>query len=138
MHIGGKLFFDLRTGKSRIHGKGAFASEKISARKKIGSMGGTILSKKEARMKVREQESIALVELWNGKAIDASAETTALRYINHSCIPNTYLRTFNFHVEFYALRDIEPGEELTCNYGPTHHDGKKHCTCGAAGCKGFL
>jgi SET domain-containing protein len=79
-----------------------------------------------------------MVELWNGKAIDASAESNYLRYINHSCNPNTYMRTFNYHVEFYALRMINPNEELTCDYGETHHDGKKECRCGAPDCKGFI
>jgi SET domain-containing protein len=41
-------------------------------------------------------------------------------------------------VEFYALRDIEPGEEITVNYGETHHDGQLACRCGAPGCVGRL
>jgi SET domain-containing protein len=48
------------------------------------------------------------------------------------------MRTLGNHVEFYALRTIKANEELTCNYGPTHHDGKKECKCGALNCKGFL
>jgi uncharacterized protein len=41
-------------------------------------------------------------------------------------------------VEFYSLRKIMAGEELTCDYGPTHHDGKLKCRCGAINCRGFL
>jgi uncharacterized protein len=137
MYIKSDLRYKIKNAKSSIHGRGSFAVEKIPARKKIGSMGGQVLSKRKARQMVKEQGSISMVELWNGKAIDASTEK-GLRFINHSCSPNTYMRTFNYHVEFYALRTIKSGEELTCNYGPTHHDGKLPCRCGAKGCKGNI
>jgi len=83
-------------------------------------------------------ESIAIVELWNGKALDATINSNELRYVNHSCGPNTYMRVINNHVEFYALRDIQKNEELTCNYGLTHHEGTLPCKCGAKNCKGFI
>ena len=135
-----KVYYPLRLAKSNIHGKGAYALGVIPARKKIGSLAGVIISKRKARQKVKESnlESIAIVELWNGQALDATGESNEMKYINHSCGPNTYLRVNGFHVEFYALREILPGEELTCNYGPTHHDGKKVCKCGSGDCKGFL
>lgn len=138
MIIKGSIYFEVEIGKSKIHGKGLYAASKIPSRKKIGSLAGEIISKKEARAKAKENESISIVELWNGKALDASRINNSLRYINHSCQPNTYMRTLGNHVEFYALRSIKPNEELTCNYGPTHHDGKRKCNCGAPGCKGFL
>ncbi|HWI91716.1 MAG TPA: SET domain-containing protein [Flavisolibacter sp.] len=138
MLVKGSLYFDVVVGKSKIHGKGLYATKKIPARKKIGSLAGEIISKKTAREKAKLNESISIVELWNGKALDASNVNNELRYINHSCKPNTYMRTIDHHVEFYALRSIKPNEELTCNYGPTHHDGKKECRCGAPGCKGFI
>ena len=137
MQITGKVNFSLKIQKSNIHGKGAFALERIQAKKKVGSLGGTIISKKEARKKAKENHSISIVELWNGKALDASSDT-AIRFINHSCSPNTYMRNVGNHVEFYALRNISVGEELSCNYGPTHHDGTRKCNCGAEGCKGFI
>jgi uncharacterized protein len=138
MIIKGSICFDVEVGKSKIHGKGLYAISKIPPRRKIGSLAGEIISKKTAREKAKLKESISIVELWNGKALDASVINNKLRYINHSCHPNTYMRTLGNHVEFYALRPIKPNEELTCNYGPTHHDGKKECKCGAVNCKGFL
>ncbi|HPP84032.1 MAG TPA: SET domain-containing protein-lysine N-methyltransferase, partial [Rubrivivax sp.] len=44
----------------------------------------------------------------------------------------------NGRVEFYALRAIEPGEEITVDYGETHHEGRLACRCGAPGCRGAL
>ena len=136
--IQGCLLFPVRVDKSLIHGKGAYSVQSIPSKKKIGSLSGTIISKKEARKKASLLQSVSIVELWNGNALDASSVYNELKFINHSCQPNTYMRNLGNHVEFYALRSIRKGEELTCNYGPTHHDGKKECRCGAPGCKGFL
>jgi uncharacterized protein len=138
MVIKGSLYFDVAVSKSKIHGKGLYAMKNIPAKRKIGSLAGEIISKKLAREKAKLNESISIVELWNGKALDASTINNELRYINHSCRPNTYMRTLGNHVEFYALRSIKPNDELTCNYGPTHHDGKRKCNCGAPDCKGFI
>jgi len=138
MYIKGNINFPVKVSKSKIHGNGCYATANINAKRKIGSLAGKIISKQEGRLKVKNRTSISLVELWNGKSLDASEHSNELRYINHSCKPNTYMRTFNNHVEFYALRKIKAGEELTCDYGPTHHDGSKNCNCGAHGCKGFL
>ena len=57
--------------------------------------------------------------------------------MNHACEPNAFLRVVGdridgeCRIEVYALRDIEPGEEMTLNYGPhTHHEGGLKCNCG--------
>ena len=34
--------------------------------------------------------------------------------------------------------DIATGEEITANYGETHHEGQLKCRCGAPGCIGWL
>jgi uncharacterized protein len=138
MIVNGVINFPVKVAKSKIHGNGCYAATNIDAKRKIGSLAGKIISKKEGRLKVKNYPSISLVELWNGKSLDASEINNELRYINHSCQPNTYMRTFNNHVEFYTLRKIKTGEELTCNYGLTHHDGNRMCTCGANGCTGFI
>ena len=133
-----RLLYNLKVDKSKIDGKGAYAQETIPARKKIGDLGGVIISQREARRIANETKRVAIVEFGNGKALNASVNSNALRYINHSCSPNTYMRVLHNRVEFYALRNISDREELTCNYGETHHDGKLPCRCGAPGCQGFI
>jgi SET domain-containing protein len=130
--------FSLVNKPSKIEGTGAFALQKIPARKKIGNLGGEVISLREARRRAKAIKRVAMVEFGNGRALDASIHSNELRYINHSCRPNTYMRVAFDKVEFYSLRNINKGEELTCDYGPTHHDGKLKCRCGAEGCKGFL
>jgi hypothetical protein len=42
------------------------------------------------------------------------------------------------HVLFIALRDIQPGEEITIDYESTLHSDKKRCICGAPSCRGTI
>ncbi|MBV9957993.1 MAG: SET domain-containing protein-lysine N-methyltransferase, partial [Acidobacteria bacterium] len=42
------------------------------------------------------------------------------------------------HVLFFALRDKEPGEEITVDYIATLHPDTKRCTCGAENCRGTI
>ena len=132
------LLYPLQNKPSKIDGKGTFALQKIDARKKIGNLGGQIISLREARKRAAKTKRVAMVEFGNGKALDASINPNELRYVNHSCSPNTYMRVAYNNVEFYSLRNIKVNEELTCNYGATHHDEKLPCRCGAPNCKGFL
>lgn len=135
------LFYPLKVNKSRIAGKGAYTLAAIPAKKKLGNMAGEIISYKEAQKRVKKQpgNTLFMVEFDNEDiALDASINSNELRYINHSCDPNTYMRRAYQKVEFYTLRAIKKGEELTCDYGETHHDGKLPCRCGATNCRGFI
>lgn len=123
---------------SRIDGQGAFAGEAIPARRKIGEIRGESISVREARRRAKGAERIMIVEVSERRAIDAANSSDPLRFTNHSCQPNAVLRIRQGRVEFYAMRDIAPGEELTCNYGETHHEGRLACRCGAPGCVGRL
>ncbi|MFO1273559.1 MAG: SET domain-containing protein [Rubrivivax sp.] len=124
---------------SAIDGHGAFAAEAIPPRRKIGEIRGESISVAEARIRATRHERIMIVELSAKKAIDFSRSTDPMRFTNHSCKPNARLAIINGRVEFYALgRPIEPGAEITVDYGETHHDGRLPCRCGAPGCRGAL
>jgi SET domain-containing protein len=136
-----KLLYSISVRKSGIAGKGAFAGQRIPARRKLGNMQGEIITYKEAqqRLKARKGKVIFMVEFDNGDiALDPNITSNELRFINHSCEPNTYMRRAYRKVEFYSLRPIRKGEELTCDYGETHHDGKLACRCGKPGCRKFI
>jgi SET domain-containing protein len=123
---------------SHIDGQGAFAAEAIPARRKIGEIRGEAISVREARKRAKGVARIMIVELSETRAIDASRSTDPMRFTNHSCQPNAVLRIRQGRVEFYAMRDVKAGEELTVNYGETHHEGKLRCRCGAPGCVGRI
>ena len=58
------------------------------------------------------------------------------RYINHSCDPNTYVRTVMGERQVLVRRDIAPGEEITYDYCVNGGgDTVWQCHCGAARCR---
>jgi len=132
------IYYPVKVAKSKIAGKGAYAIQYIPARKKIGDLGGVIITMKEANKLIKNLKVINMVELDNDLALNASVNPNDIRFINHSCCPNTYMRVMKDRVEFYALRNIKKGEELSCDYGETHHEGKLPCRCGSKNCRGFI
>lgn len=133
-----QLRFRLMNRKSQIDGIGCFAAENIPARKKIGNLSGELITIREARKRIGKQRKYSIVEFEDGRALDASINSNELRYVNHSCAGNCYMRCSYGKVEFYAKKFIHSGEEITCDYGETHHEGKLACRCGAPGCKGNI
>ena len=130
--------FAVEVRNSAIDGQGAFAAEAIPPRLKIGEIRGESISVREARIRATRSERIMIVELSTRKAIDFSKSGDAMRYTNHSCRPNARLCIRQGRVEFYAVRPIRAGDEITVDYGPTHHEGRLACRCGAQGCIGRL
>ena len=126
--------FLLEVKSSFIDGQGLFAISSIPARSKIGELTGELISVGEARRRARRSRRIKIVELDHSTALDL-AEGNEFKYVNHSCSPNTFMRVYRRRIEFYALREISSGEELTCNYGETHHEGTLVCRCGSANCR---
>jgi len=131
-----KYAVDVRA--STIDGHGVFAAEPIVAATKIGEVRGESIPVQLARIRATRSERIMIVEVSSRRAIDFSGSTDPMRFTNHGCEPNARLAITQGRVEFYALRAIETGEELTVDYGPTHHEGRLRCRCGAERCRQWL
>lgn len=66
--------------------------------------------------------------------------------MNHSCRPNIALFFLGSNVKdprfqnvyFYALRDIEEGDELTFDYNYSNNMDKTLCLCGKRECKKYF
>lgn len=57
------------------------------------------------------------------------------RYVNHSCDPNTCVKDFCD----VAIRDIQPGEEITGDYTEDLPPGQEiSCQCGSPNCRGII
>ncbi|MCB0395918.1 MAG: SET domain-containing protein-lysine N-methyltransferase [Flavobacteriales bacterium] len=54
------------------------------------------------------------------------------KYVNHHCSPNTLCTAWGFDI---AVRDIEAGDELTCDYGLLNIESNMECMCGDPGCR---
>lgn len=58
------------------------------------------------------------------------------RAINHSCDPNSYVRTINGMRRVVAMRRIEKGEEITTDYAINgYNNGTFECHCGSKNCR---
>jgi len=56
------------------------------------------------------------------------------RYMNHHCEPNVRGVTPQFQI---TVRDVKPGEELTCEYAECNIDCLE-CRCNSPGCRGTI
>ena len=130
--------FDVAVQPSLIDGHGVFALEFIPPRLKIGEIRGEAITLAEGRRRAASLHRIMIVEISSKTAIDASGSTDPMRFTNHSCQPNARLAIIAGRIEFYALRAIAPGEEITVDYGETHHEGRLRCRCAAPNCVGAL
>ena len=131
------IYGSLVVRPSGIVGKGLFSATRIPRRAKIGEFEGEVIGLREARRRAKGRSIVAIVEL-ERHALDATASPRGFRFINHSCDPNTFIRCTPERAEFYARRAIAKGEELTTDYGESHHNGQLPCRCGAAKCRGFI
>lgn len=128
----------LRFKTSEIHGTGAFARSRVPRGTVVIEYVGERITKQESlrRCEANNQYIFALDDTWD---LDGSAAWNAARFINHSCQPNCAAENRAGKIEIVALRDLEPGEEVTFNYGFDLQDYREHpCRCGASGCVGFI
>ncbi len=108
--------------KSQISGKGVFSIKEITPEEKIAYFDGFEI----------EKETFYSLHL-EGKLIEP---TGSLRYLNHSCNPNSFFRGRYL----YAFRKIPAGEEITIDYCVTEQKIKNHfkCRCGSKICRDIV
>ncbi len=100
---------------SGIHGTGLFTSVKIPAGKIIMIIRGEVISGDECE---RREDLGNVYIFWNGDTYIDTAMTDNIKYINHNCRFNCDIIDRDEESLFLvAYRDIEPGEELTIDYG---------------------
>lgn len=100
-------------------GLGLFANRHFDKEDFLIEYKGPILSDEASDQKGGKY----LFKICKGKTIDGSPRSNLARYINHSHRPNCEpINEDDERIVIHALRDIEPGEELTYNYGKEYVD----------------
>lgn len=132
-----RLAHGLTVRKSPINGKGCFATVFFPGARKIADYAGERISNAEARRRAGRRV-LRICAINNRWSIDGSRGGNGTHYINHSCTPNAYMKSHYGRMQFYALRDILPGEEITVDYQSTLHPDTKRCSCGTLRCRGTI
>jgi SET domain-containing protein len=128
------LNYEVRSAPSAIEGTGAFAVMKIPSRAKIGEVTGEIISIRTARKRAKGSCKMCLIDVSDAHALDCT-RGNVLRFLNHSCRSNAFLRIVRNRVEVYSRRDIRKDEEITVDYGESSHSGGMKCRCGHRECR---
>ncbi len=136
--------------KSRIHGRGVFATRPIRKGACIIEYSGKVRPWPEATADEphdsKNPNHTFLFGLDNGvDVIDANFKGNAARWINHSCDPNCEARERKGHVYIHALRALRPGEELFYDYALVLDEPRTKklerdfaCHCGNPDCRGTM
>ena len=124
----------LEIKKSAIQGRGCFSNALFKRGRKIAEYTGERISNAEANHRA-QRRILRICAINNRWSLDGSKGGNGTHYINHSCEPNSYMKILYGHILFVALRDIQPGEEITIDYESTLHPNSKKCTCGSPLCR---
>lgn len=119
-----------RIGRSRT-GLGLFATEPIRKGKFIVEYRGRKLSN-EAAERLEAKGARYMYELNSRWTLDGSSRRNIARYANHSCRPNAESDVVRGRVIIRAIRNIQPGDEITYDYG---RDYFKNVLMEVGGCK---
>lgn len=138
-----------RVRRSKIHGRGVFATQPIRRGRRIVEYVGERVSHAEADRRYEDKaadDAHTFLFIVDAKTVvDAGVGGNAARYINHSCAPNCEAVITGGRIWIKSLRNIEPGEELHYNYrigrckdDPPDADEIYGCRCGAPRCRGTM
>jgi uncharacterized protein len=120
---------------SGIAGRGLFAVKPIAAGEVVAVKGGHIVDTPTMRaLPDRLQNSeLQIAEGLHLVAVTDEEYEPVMLFVNHSCEPNL---GFAGNVVLAAMRDVEPGEELTTDYAlfDTPADSME-CSCGTPSCR---
>jgi SET domain-containing protein len=131
---------------SPLHGRGAFATAPIRRGARIVEYTGERITHTEADARydddAMENHHTFLMIVNRRWVLDAAVGGNEARFINHSCDPNSEIVVERSRVFIDAVRDIEPGEEITYDYSYERESGDDEvaetrypCRCGAAKCR---
>ncbi len=134
--------------RSRIEGRGAFATRRIRKGQKVGEYTGERITHAVSDDRYEHKTARTYLFIIDSKiVIDADVGGNDVRFINHSCDPNCESQMDDDkRVFIYATRAIEPGEELAYDYRLQINPGEKlldeiadfPCRCGSPKCRGTL
>ena len=123
---------------SPIHGLGGFAKRAIPQGTRLVEYVGERISKGESLLRC-EQSNEYIFALDDKQDLDGNVAWNPARFLNHSCTPNCDAELQDDRIWIIARRDIQPGEEITFNYGYDLENYRDYpCRCGSPHCVGYI
>lgn len=101
--------------KTENKGLGVFAKKKIKKGTPIADYLGKVIKTEEYDLDL-DKKGLFLMYLTDEASIYPNLKKPGPHLLNHSCSPNCWIYTHLGHTIFFALRDINPAEELTISY----------------------
>jgi len=111
-------------------GRGLFTLERIPK----GSFVIEYVGRPATAKQIKENRGKYLFWTSDVSMIDGNIPSNSARFINHSCAPNCEVRIRNRRLYIFALRTIQPGEELSYDYGEEYFDLHLAGICRCAKC----
>jgi SET domain-containing protein len=106
----------VRVGRSHT-GLGLFATEPIKKHALIVEYSGPRIATADAHKRERAGRSKYMFEISSRWTIDGAGRDNMGRYANHACRPNAESVLTRGKIYLKAIRRIQPGEEITYDYG---------------------
>jgi len=134
---------------SGIQGRGVFAAGRIRKGRRIIEYVGQRVTHDEADSRYDDdamsRHHTFLFEVDESTVIDAARDGNEARFINHSCDPNCEAVNEDGRIYIEAIRNIQPGVELTYDYAYPCDEPltpemfhRYRCACGAPNCRGTI
>jgi SET domain-containing protein len=120
---------------SVIEGRGLIAVAPIAKDEIVAIKGGHIVDTATLNSlpeRLRNSD-VQIADGFHLVALEEAEYESVMLFLNHSCEPNV---GFAGNTVLVAMRDIDPGEELTTDYALfDDYDGEMECRCGTASCR---
>ncbi|MEC9093655.1 MAG: SET domain-containing protein-lysine N-methyltransferase [Planctomycetota bacterium] len=110
-------------------GRGVFAKRRFVPGELVLKIDGQVIDDPA-------YDSLYCMDLGNGRVLEPGIPGGI---VNHSCDPNCQLFELGkFQLGLEALVNIQPGRELTYNYGWPADAGPQKCHCGSLRCRKYI
>lgn len=135
----------VRSGNSRIAGRGLFAGEPIARGERIHPVTGSL-----HHLIVADRNDAMTGPDWIGIGRDLWIDPDLpVKFLNHNCTPNAAIvgritvgpdGGMDGHYDLIALADIPRGVEITMDYSLIEGDPlwEMPCACGSGSCRGTI
>jgi uncharacterized protein len=123
---------------SAIEGRGLMAIAPIARDEIVAIKGGHLVDTAtlDSLPERLRNTDVQIADGFHLAAVNEDEYEPVMLFLNHGCEPNV---GFAGNIVLVAMRDINPGEELTTDYALfDDYDGAMECHCGASSCRGVI